>query len=286
MMTGYHQVPRQASFFQYSTELDPWVIKATDTIPPINYRGWDKSSPLSPPSLFDEQQDWSPPVSPPSSPPTITSIKKPFKPQQFISTSSHVDPWTVINDAAASKDIQSLLDDDNLQQPNLYKTELCRSFMETHTCRYGVKCQFAHGKHEQRPVIRHPKYKTEICKTFHTLGTCPYGIRCRFIHTRPSDADGSPDTSGLTTPTSPSSPSSPSSSPPLRSSPPSLQWSNSWSSLPTLERPLPSPVPVIERPIERPVERTLPPSPEDSAVPEAADNQPSGRRLPIFRTMC
>jgi len=49
-------------------------------------------------------------------------------------------------------------------------------------CKYGTKCQFAHGKHELRPVIRHPKYKTEICKTFHTNGTCPYGKRCRFVH--------------------------------------------------------------------------------------------------------
>jgi len=65
---------------------------------------------------------------------------------------------------------------------NLYKTELCRSFEETGTCRYGMKCQFAHGRAELRHVSRHPKYKTEVCKTFHTIGTCPYGKRCRFIH--------------------------------------------------------------------------------------------------------
>lgn len=65
---------------------------------------------------------------------------------------------------------------------NLYKTEYCRSFEETGTCRYGLKCQFAHGDAELRPVTRHPKYKTEVCKTFHSIGTCPYGKRCRFIH--------------------------------------------------------------------------------------------------------
>jgi butyrate response factor 1 len=65
---------------------------------------------------------------------------------------------------------------------NLYKTELCRSFEETGICRYGTKCQFAHGRAELRHVSRHPKYKTEVCKTFHTIGTCPYGKRCRFIH--------------------------------------------------------------------------------------------------------
>lgn len=68
------------------------------------------------------------------------------------------------------------------KQHSLYKTELCRSWEETGTCRYGSKCQFAHGKDELREVPRHPKYKTEICCTFATTGTCPYGRRCRFIH--------------------------------------------------------------------------------------------------------
>ena len=45
---------------------------------------------------------------------------------------------------------------------NLYKTELCNSWIERGVCRYGSKCQFAHGEQELRPVIRHPKYKTEV----------------------------------------------------------------------------------------------------------------------------
>jgi len=72
--------------------------------------------------------------------------------------------------------------EDELSRQNLYKTELCRSFQETGLCRYGHKCQFAHGQHELRPVLRHPKYKTEICKTFTNTGACTYGNRCRFIH--------------------------------------------------------------------------------------------------------
>ncbi|KAG7671022.1 hypothetical protein Ndes2437B_g04666 [Nannochloris sp. 'desiccata'] len=64
----------------------------------------------------------------------------------------------------------------------LYKTELCRSWEEFGSCRYGIKCQFAHSREELRPVNRHPKYKTEVCRTFATTGTCPYGTRCRFIH--------------------------------------------------------------------------------------------------------
>jgi len=81
--------------------------------------------------------------------------------------------------------------EEELTGQNLYKTELCRSFEETGTCRYGSKCQFAHGGAELRPILRHPKYKTEVCKTFHTIGTCPYGKRCRFIHTVPEAGNSS-----------------------------------------------------------------------------------------------
>ncbi|KAK2847146.1 hypothetical protein Q5P01_010145 [Channa striata] len=63
-----------------------------------------------------------------------------------------------------------------------YKTELCRSFTESGLCKYGGKCQFAHGAEELRDLNRHPKYKTELCRTFHTIGFCPYGIRCHFVH--------------------------------------------------------------------------------------------------------
>lgn len=63
-----------------------------------------------------------------------------------------------------------------------YKTELCRPFEESGICRYGHKCQFAHGSRELRIPLRHPKYKTEPCRTFHSVGICPYGTRCHFIH--------------------------------------------------------------------------------------------------------
>ena len=64
-----------------------------------------------------------------------------------------------------------------------YKTELCRSYEETGgSCRYGDKCQFAHGLAELRLIERHPRYKTQLCRTFHTRGFCTYGPRCHFIH--------------------------------------------------------------------------------------------------------
>lgn len=72
--------------------------------------------------------------------------------------------------------------EEELSSQNLYKTELCRSWKDFGTCRYGHKCQFAHGEYELRVLMRHPKYKTEDCKTFTSTGYCPYGERCRFIH--------------------------------------------------------------------------------------------------------
>ncbi|XP_072126207.1 mRNA decay activator protein ZFP36-like [Mobula birostris] len=71
-----------------------------------------------------------------------------------------------------------------------YKTELCRPFQENSFCRYGDKCQFAHGLAELRTLSRHPKYKTEPCRTFHSTGFCPYGSRCHFIH-NPEEERGS-----------------------------------------------------------------------------------------------
>jgi hypothetical protein len=52
---------------------------------------------------------------------------------------------------------------------DLFKTEMCRSYEENGWCRYGPKCQFAHGYEELRQPPRHPKYKTEICMTSHSV---------------------------------------------------------------------------------------------------------------------
>ncbi|KAI9282735.1 hypothetical protein BY458DRAFT_497209 [Sporodiniella umbellata] len=68
------------------------------------------------------------------------------------------------------------------KQKNLYKTELCRNWEETNQCRYGTKCQYAHGAQDLREIERHPKYKTQKCRTFDKSGACPYGARCTFRH--------------------------------------------------------------------------------------------------------
>ncbi|CAB1421336.1 unnamed protein product [Pleuronectes platessa] len=38
-----------------------------------------------------------------------------------------------------------------------YKTELCRPFEENGSCKYGEKCQFAHGYHELRSLSPPPE---------------------------------------------------------------------------------------------------------------------------------
>ena len=40
---------------------------------------------------------------------------------------------------------------------NLYKTQLCRSFMSTGKCKYGRVCQYAHGRKELE------KYSSVVC---------------------------------------------------------------------------------------------------------------------------
>ena len=39
----------------------------------------------------------------------------------------------------------------------LYKTQPCRNYMSTGTCKYGRVCQFAHGKRELE------KYSSVVC---------------------------------------------------------------------------------------------------------------------------
>jgi hypothetical protein len=86
------------------------------------------------------------------------------------------------NFRSRTESVTSNTSENGQKQPSLYKTELCRSFEEHGSCRYGKKCQFAHSPKELRIINRHPKYKTEMCESFHTTGYCPYGGRCHFIH--------------------------------------------------------------------------------------------------------
>jgi hypothetical protein len=64
---------------------------------------------------------------------------------------------SVSDSSPESMDID-LIEEEQLQKKaidsRLYKTELCRSFNRTGYCRYGLRCQFAHGIHELRPSPR------------------------------------------------------------------------------------------------------------------------------------
>uniref|UniRef100_UPI003AAAB9CF mRNA decay activator protein ZFP36 n=1 Tax=Centroberyx gerrardi TaxID=166262 RepID=UPI003AAAB9CF len=131
-----------------------------------------------------------------------------------------------------------------------YKTELCRSFAESGICKYGGKCQFAHGGEELRDLNRHPKYKTEPCRTFHTIGFCPYGIRCHFVHNNEEEQKQSFSRSSSSSSSSSSScfPSQPPSSRSRR--PPLLRQSFSFAGFPSAPQqalqptlPLPPPAP-------------------------------------------
>ena len=74
-------------------------------------------------------------------------------------------------------------------------SELCKFFTATGQCRYGTRCQYAHGGSQLRPVVRHPKYRTKPCRSFQTRGVCRYGEKCRFLHVLPERCPVSPETS-------------------------------------------------------------------------------------------
>lgn len=64
-----------------------------------------------------------------------------------------------------------------------FKTELCKSWIESKFCIYGNKCRFAHGKSEViEKNVNTNKYKLKDCYSFFTFGYCNYGIRCHFKH--------------------------------------------------------------------------------------------------------
>jgi hypothetical protein len=102
----------------------------------------------------------------------------------LVSSSSTPSPDSSSSSSAASTSPTSAAAASSSSKVNTsrYKTELCRPYQENGSCKYGEKCQFAHGHHELRSVSRHPKYKSDLCRTYHSVGFCPYGPRCHFIH--------------------------------------------------------------------------------------------------------
>ncbi|GAV50226.1 hypothetical protein ZYGR_0U00820 [Zygosaccharomyces rouxii] len=104
---------------------------------------------------------------------SITSEKLPCKPAVHIKKTTS----SVNNNNGNGND-------GNLQDTNrgLYKTELCESFTTKGTCRYGNKCQFAHGLSELKFRQFGNNFRTKPCINWTKLGYCPYGKRCCFKH--------------------------------------------------------------------------------------------------------
>lgn len=163
---------------QNGADVDPWLFSNThDKEQNIDWGIRSARRLARSPIMFTDERAWSSPTSP--------MFAARDKGVAVPLSALNLDPWAhAIHQSEEDGADDGSQEDSSGDDLNLYKTELCRSFAETGTCRYGLKCQFAHGQSELRPVSRHPKYKTEICKTFHTQGTCPYGTRCRFIHIR------------------------------------------------------------------------------------------------------
>ena len=74
----------------------------------------------------------------------------------------------------------------------MYKRELCKNWTESGFCRYGDKCQYAHGQNElsenhqlyiaEQKQGTNDKYKSQNCRQFYREKFCPYGKRCHFRH--------------------------------------------------------------------------------------------------------
>jgi hypothetical protein len=78
-----------------------------------------------------------------------------------------------------------------------YKTALCKKYLESQSCPYGNKCQFAHGEQELRSMNAQPQnmmymrmgsknnilnYKIVKCKNWEKDKTCKYGSHCTYAH--------------------------------------------------------------------------------------------------------
>ena len=77
-------------------------------------------------------------------------------------------------------------------QRSMYKRELCKNWAESGFCRFGEKCQYAHGVDElseehhlylmEQMKQPNDKYKSQNCRAFYREKICMYGKRCHFRH--------------------------------------------------------------------------------------------------------
>lgn len=112
-----------------------------------------------------------------------------FKPSEFIPSMpllTRITDFTPSTASECSHEDTLALNEAEACPTKRYKTELCKNWIENQTCRYGKKCQFAHG-HDELDSARaaagmDDKLRTKNCRTFYKEKVCNYGSRCMFRH--------------------------------------------------------------------------------------------------------
>ena len=79
-----------------------------------------------------------------------------------------------------------------------YKTELCKNYEMTGTCKFGDSCAFSHGVENLRSKVTNTTaYRTKKCMKFFEKGYCPYGSRCQFQHQLKNNIINNPYDKGM-----------------------------------------------------------------------------------------
>ena len=115
-----------------------------------------------------------------------------LKPRDFIPTVEKTGFPTTFNNAYTSSTNSGYTSEESMplakdshsdkESDEKYKTEMCKNWIETKSCRYGKKCQFAHGYEELMAHKSDNKLRTKNCRTFYKTKICNYGSRCMFRH--------------------------------------------------------------------------------------------------------
>ncbi|KAL2930063.1 mRNA decay activator protein ZFP36L2-A [Bienertia sinuspersici] len=79
-----------------------------------------------------------------------------------------VDSNKVLKCSGKFRSSSSTSDSSSNSASNFYKTEICMSWENTGSCRYGHKCQFAHGKEELRPIANRVRPKLELVDPYYS----------------------------------------------------------------------------------------------------------------------
>ncbi|CDO93992.1 unnamed protein product [Kluyveromyces dobzhanskii CBS 2104] len=171
----------QRPMFEYQ---DPWPQKVPLKEPSLEveinsqYRPANGIMPLTSENLRMIQEP---------SPDSVVPAQAPAQAQPAVASTEHVHSEKCGHQLAHSHSTPAAEQQQQEQQSErvnkqLYKTELCESFAIKNTCKYGNKCQFAHGLHELKLKERSNNFRTKPCVNWQKYGYCRYGKRCCFKH--------------------------------------------------------------------------------------------------------